>query len=35
MAEKYSGTNFEHILENTGIRVCVDWEEVFAQLSEY
>jgi hypothetical protein len=34
MAAKYSGTNVQHNLENTGVRLYVDWD-VFVQLSEY
>jgi len=34
LAAKYSGTNVQNILENTGVRVYVD-REVFAQLREY
>lgn len=34
LAAKYSGTEVEYILQNTGVKIYVDWD-VFAQLSEY
>lgn len=34
LAAKYSDTNFEHIPENTGVRLPVAWKG-FALLSEY
>jgi hypothetical protein len=34
MAAKYSGIEVEYILQNTGVKIYVDWN-VFSRLSEY